>query len=103
MIKKRKKKKNIQKSFRKSVFTYDQYWNVQYTELLPDKTEKDFKTIIKARSADLAKLYLKKKIKEDSPGSKLKAFSIFMFHRDGEINAVNISLTDWELIKDASL
>lgn len=102
MTKKRKKKKSIQKSFRKTVFTYDQYWNVQYTELLSDKTEKDFKTIIKARSADLAKLYLKKKIKEDSAGSKLKSFSIFMFHKDGEINTINLSLADWESIKDAS-
>lgn len=99
---KRSKKKNVQHKFRNSIFKYDQYWNVQYTERFIDGSEKDYKTIIKARSADLAKLYLKKKTKEDTASSKIKSVIVFMFHKDGEVNGISLSIGDWSLIREAS-
>ena len=95
-------KKSKQLKFRSTKFQFDQYWNVHYTEKSADGAEKDYKTIIKSRSADLAKQILKNKIREDSPGSKIKSLFVFMFHKDGEINAIGLSIEDWRCIKEAS-
>lgn len=102
MKKRGRKKHTCQLKFRKTIFQYDQYWNIHYTELFADGKEKDFKTVIKARSADLAKRYLKKKVSQDSPKSKIKSFTVFMFHRNGEVNGINLSTEDWSLIRKCS-
>lgn len=97
-----RKKKPIQSVYRNTHFQFDQYWNIHYTERFANNTEKDFKTIIKARSYYLACKYLKKKVKQDTPSSKVKSVTGFMLHKDGEINGVTLSIKDWSLIRTAS-
>ena len=96
-----RKKRKAQSVFRKTYFHFDQYWSVHYTEKYCNGKEKDFKTVIKARSSDLAKEILVKKTKEDHPEVKLKAITTFMFHKDGEINGVHLNMGDWALIRQA--
>lgn len=96
-----KNKKNQQK-FRKISFSYDQFWSVHFTEVYQDKTEKDYKTIIKAKSFDLAKKILKNKIKEDNSGHSVKSVLIYMLHKGSVINNLKLNITDWAHIHNAS-
>lgn len=97
-----RKKRKSQVMFRKTVFQFDQYWSIHYTEKYSDGKEKDFKAVIKARSSELAKEILIKKTKEDFPAVKVKAITAFMFHKDGEINGIHLNMDDWALIRQAS-
>ena len=97
-----RKKKSKQSEFRSVKFQFDQYWNVQYTEKKEDGSEKDYKTVIRARSCELAKEILKKKIKSDFPKSKVKSVMIYMFHKDGEINDNPLCIKDWAAIKESA-
>lgn len=98
-----RKKISNQKKFRRKKFSVDQYWNMHYTEMYKDKTEKDFKSFIKAKSYDLAKKILKKKIIEDNPNTKVKAIIGYMFHgKYKRSDNIKLSLSNWEQIKLAS-
>ena len=101
-MKKVKKKKSMQQQFRSKDFKFDQYWNVHFTEKYKDGSEKDFKTVVKSRSALLAKEILTKKSKEDDNSVKIKSISCFMFHRNGEVNSVSLNIQDWSLIRKCS-
>lgn len=95
--------KNIQAKFRKEQFRTDQYWNINYTEQYQDGVELDFKTFIKARSYQSAKHFLKKRIAEDDPTTKVKAVQGFMFHKDYKnANNLKIRVKEWEQIRAAS-
>jgi hypothetical protein len=100
-MRKKRKKVNCQKVYRSTLFDFDQYWNINYTECYKDGSEKDFKTIIKANSYKNAKKFLAKRLAEDSV--KIKAVQGFMLHGNYKGNN-NRKLTtkSWELIKDAS-
>lgn len=97
-----RKKKDIQSVFRSTDFKFDQYWNMHFTEKYKDGSEKDFKTVIKSRSAFLAKEILIKKSKEDDSSVKLKSISCYMFHRNGEVNALQLNIQDWIYIRASS-
>jgi hypothetical protein len=90
------------KKYKNKVFHFNQYWNVHYTEVYGDKTEKDYKVIIKARSLNYAKEILLSKVKEDNPTHKVKALQIYMFRKGTAINHLRLNLTDWDKIKKAS-
>jgi len=98
-----KKSKSIQKIFRNKVFNVDQYWNINYTEHYFDGSEKDFKTFIRAKSYDFAKLILIKKLKEEGLVKKIKSVHGFMFHGNYKLH-MNRRLTfeNWDQIKKAS-
>ena len=99
MAKRGKKSKNRQIAFLKTVFQYDQYWSVHYTEYNnSDISGKDYKTIIRARSAELAKDILRNKVSEDNKISKVKALCIFMLHKDSTVNDLSLNLKDWDCI-----
>ena len=101
MKKRGRKPKNCQKVYRSTEYSFDQYWNMHYTEVFKDSTEKDFKTFIKSNSYKNAKEILRKKLLESS--SKVKALSGFMFHA-GYKGSNNRKLTqkNWDQIKSAS-
>lgn len=97
-----KKGKYCQKEFRNTVFNFDQYWIISYTEIYQDKSEKDYKTFIKSKSYDLAKNILKSKLLEGDV--KIKSLQGFMLHKDykrsiGEGISRRLDLEDWDQIK----
>jgi len=97
-----RKRKPIQVKLRSKVFPFDQYWCLHFTEKYTDGPEKDFKCVIKARSADFAKKILSLKVKYDQPKTKVKSISAFMFRGNSEINTKHLNLKDWECIKKCS-
>lgn len=98
-----KRKKNIQYQARRKVFQFHQYWNLNYTEKYPDGSEKDFKTFIKAKSYDLAKEMLLKRLKEDDDKIKIKAVQGFLFHKKySSAQKRRLSLKEWEQIRKAA-
>ena len=94
-----RRSKSIQAKWRKTHFSFDQYWQAHFTINFNDGSEKDFKSILKARSAKLAKNILKSKIKSDHPGSKLKSDLYFMLHKNAEINQHTLTIEDWQHVK----
>tara|TARA_X000000950_G_scaffold43209_2_gene48490 strand:- start:41545 stop:42414 length:870 start_codon:yes stop_codon:yes gene_type:complete len=97
-----RKKKSIQVKLRSKIFSFDQYWCLHFTEKYVDGSEKDFKCVIKARSADFAKKILSLKIKFDQPKTKVKSISAYMFRKNSEINTKLLNLKDWDCIKKCS-
>ena len=91
-------KGNSQSKYLNTKFSFDQYWSIYYTEVFPDKTEKDFRVIIKARSANFAKKILKDKVKEDN-NSTTKSLCISMISAQSKINRIKVNLEDWEHIR----
>lgn len=89
------KRKNPQTKYRISKFSFDQIWNIHFTEVDSNDLEKDYKTIIKAPSADCAKKSLVRKIKEDNPSHKVKAIQLFMMAKGSRINNLILTLEDW--------
>lgn len=96
------KKSNRQTKYKKQKFSYDQYWYILYTEISSDKTELDFKTIIKARSASSAKAILNKKVKEDDESAKVKSFQIFMLCSKCRVDGLRLNIEDWSHIHKAA-
>lgn len=91
-----------QLKYRSKKYSYDQFWSVHYTEISSNKKERDYKVIIKAKSSDLSKKILQRKIKEDEPEHSIKSVSTFMLRKDGSLNNLKINLTDWEHIHNAA-
>lgn len=101
MKKRGRKKKSCQKVFRSTVYHFDQYWNIAYTEVYKDQSEKDFRTFIKANSYNNAKKILKKKLAES--GVKVKSLQGFMFHSDYKgSNNRKLTFENWDQIKLAA-
>lgn len=96
------KKTSTQAKLRKEKYTYDQFWAIHYTEVFENKSERDYKVIIKAKSSDLAKKILKDKVKEDNSNHSIKSVAIFMFRKNGSLNNLKLNLTDWAHIHNAS-
>ena len=97
------KNKNIQAKYRKQFFDVPQYWNISYTEKYSNKTEKDFKTFIKARSYESAKIILLDRLREDDPEIKIKSIHGHKFHdKYKDSNNVKLRTVEWEQIRSAS-
>ena len=91
-----------QKKFRKTKYQFDQFWSLHYTEIFSDKTERDYKTIIKARSADYAREILIKKTKDDNPGHLLNNIQVYMLQPGSSLNNLILTIEDWDHIHKAS-
>lgn len=103
MKKKKRRNKGSQYKFRREVFDFDQYWNINYTEKYKDGSEKDFKTFIRSKSYDLAKKILIEKLNAEDSHVKVKAVQGFMFHGNYKIhNNRRLTFENWEQIKKAS-
>lgn len=74
------KKERPQKIFNSQELDYDVYWFVYFTWVYGDKSQKDFKTVIKACSSENAKEILLNKVKRDSKGSKIKCANTYRIH-----------------------
>lgn len=99
----RKSHKNPQAAYRRELFNVSQYWNINYTEKHPSGTEKDFKTVISAKSYQLSILILETRLKEDSPLIKVKSVQGFMFHKGYRSEkSGKLNLKNWEQIRKAS-
>lgn len=101
-MKKGRKKQRAQTKFKHTKFPYDQYWNVQYTQQSLRGNELDYKTIIKARSRDLAKSYLLKKLRSELEGFKIKGVRLSLLHKDSTINNKSLTIQDWKDIRSCS-
>mgnify|MGYP003641671171 CR=1 FL=1 len=98
-----KKSQSIQAKFRKETFSVHQYWSISYTERYEDGTEKDFKTFIKAKSYELAKHFLTKRLQEDNPFLKVKSIQGFMLHKDFKSSIKGVmGIKQWGQVRSAS-
>lgn len=98
------KMKNNKKyhKLKKEKYSFDQYWSVFFTERKPDGEEVDYKTIIKARSLELVKDILIKKVREAEPRLKVKSLQINLLRRKSSINNLRLNLKDWEHVKNCA-
>ena len=95
-----RKKRNSQQKFRVTEFKHDQYWQISYTERYSNKLEKDFKTIIKAKSYVFAKHILELRVEEDDPSIKIKSVQGYMYHKDYTMSPrrKSLGIKEWEQI-----
>ena len=102
--KKRKSNKNSQYKYRRTSFSFYQYWIFYYTEHYKNGSEKDFVTFIKAKSYELAKNILSQKVEEDNPGAKTKSVQGYMLHKNykNTRSGRHFSMSDWAKVKDSS-
>ena len=103
-MKKCNKVSNVkQHKARKKTFESNQYWCIGYTEVL-DSEELDHKTIVKARSAELAKQILVKKLNEKEDFVKVRSITISLIHSKWCINSLSrpLSISQWESIRAVS-
>lgn len=96
-----RKRKTSQYKFRRQVFQFDQYWLMYFTERYPDETEKDFMSVIKARSYREAIRLLKNKSKADDSSCKIKAILGYMLHKEYRNTKTKklLSIAEWEKIR----
>ena len=101
----KRKKKNLQQKFRQEKFKHNQFWNISYTEKYSDSFERDFKTVIKAKSYSGAKDILLLKLKEDDPSVEAKSIQGFMFHKTYRIShpfKKQLGVREWEYIRNCA-
>ena len=100
---KKRTKTNRQAEYRRTTFKIAQYWNINYTERYSAGNEKDFKTIIFAKSYELALHILRSRLHEDDPSVKIKAVQGFMFHKKYHSSSNGrLGLKEWEQIRKSS-
>jgi len=94
-------KKISQKKFKSTKFNVDQYWKLSYCLYRNDSNQIDYISVIKARSFESAKRFLRTKIKEDDATIKIKILQAEMFHKEylfkrSEVEDENIiNIKDW--------
>jgi len=103
-MKRGRKATTCQKKFRKTLFPYHQYWIVYFTEKYSDNSEKDFVTFIKAKSYDLAKSILKRRVLEQDKSIKLKSVLGYLLHSNykNTYTGDKLSLKDWDNVKKSA-
>lgn len=102
-MQKKRSQKNRQAIYRRTNFKSAQYWNINYTEKYSSGLEKDFKTIIFAKSYELAIHILRSRLEEDHPNIKVKAVQGFMFHKNYHSSSNGrLGIKEWEQIRKSS-
>ena len=93
-----------QKKSRQQKFSSDRYWCVSYTEKDIHGAERDFKTFIKAQSAQLAKEILERRLKEDEEFSRILGPIVSLVHKKWNIRAFckPLTITQWAAIRALS-
>ena len=102
-----KKKPHPQTVYKKEELDYDVYWFVYFTWVYQDKTQKDFKTVIKAYSSENAKEILLNKVKRDSKGSVIKCANTYRIHSRYNLSHhynkdKKLSLEQWEAVRETA-
>lgn len=98
-----------QNSFKNKKFSIDQYWKIYFTQCDHFSWEKEYITIVKARSFDYAISILKKKLSKDKVNTSFKNFKGHMFHKNyqfvkkgGTTKSKLITIKDWEDIRNCA-
>jgi len=93
-----------QSKWRNTKFSHDQYWSLSYTEVDNQGGERDFKTIIKSRSAALAREILEERLKEDPSFNKIRSVTVSMIHKTwlGSAHRRSLSISEWKSIRNIS-
>ena len=101
---KRRRAKVKQSQARRKKFSHDQYWCVSYTEMYHAGQERDFRTIIKARSALLSKEILNARLQEDKNFKKIRTLTFSLIHEWWYIATLRkkLSIKQWESIRNVS-
>ena len=94
--------KNNSSRSRKIKYSTSRYWNFIFTERYKDGSEKDFKTIILAKSYLLATAFLKKKVREDNPSSTIKGALGYLLHSKSTIHNKKLGVKEWSQIRAAA-
>jgi len=98
-----KKRKNIQFKSSRKKFAHNQYWVLHYTECYKDKSERDFKVFLKAKSAKLALEILDLKLSENKNFSKRKASHIYILHKKYGKHSVGSSrIVFWDAVRSTA-
>jgi hypothetical protein len=93
MIKtKQAKSKDIQ-------YKYDQYFYIKYSLSSRFYPTRKYVSVIKARSASLAKEIVKLKLSRDYPNADLKFHSTQMFSQKSSFQRRMLSISDWQNIR----
>ena len=87
---------------RTTLYKTSKYWNFIFTEVYIDGSEKDFKTIIIAKSYLLATEFLKSKVIEDNPSSKVKGVLGYLLHAKSTIHDKKLGIKEWAQIRAAA-
>jgi hypothetical protein len=89
---------------RKKKFSHDQYWSLAYTEVHEDPPERDYRTIIKARSAALAREILESRLQENKGFKKIRSVTYSLIHASWLRNALGkkLSIVEWASIRHVS-
>ncbi|NDB29754.1 hypothetical protein EB151_09415 [archaeon] len=93
MIKtKQAKSKDIQ-------YKYDQYYYIKYSLSFRFSPTKKYVSVVKARSASLAKEIVKLKLSRDYKDSNCKIHSVRMFSQQSSFQRRRLSMSDWQNIR----
>jgi len=98
-------KSNVQNKHRFKKFSSNQYWVVHFSEMLGGELLGNYRTLIKARSGELAKEILLKRISEENKDIKLISILFYFFHKGfSRFSGVklNSSISTWDHIRKIS-
>jgi DNA-binding protein Fis len=98
-------KSNIQNKYRFKKFSSNQYWVVHFSEMLGGKLLGNYRTVIKARSGEMAKEILLKRISEENENIKLISILFYFFHKGfSRFSGVKLSssISTWDHIRKIS-
>tara|TARA_B110000196_G_scaffold317461_1_gene330660 strand:+ start:4904 stop:6118 length:1215 start_codon:yes stop_codon:yes gene_type:complete len=98
-------KSNVQNKHRFKKFSSNQYWVVHFSEMLGGELLGNYRTLIKARSGELAKEILLKRISEENKDIKIISILFYFFHKGfSRFSGVklNSSISTWDHIRKIS-
>tara|TARA_R100000808_G_C2142851_1_gene150632 strand:+ start:940 stop:2019 length:1080 start_codon:yes stop_codon:yes gene_type:complete len=102
----KKNARHPQYEFNRTDYGFDVYWFVYFTYVYYEpKHEKDYKTVIKAPSADKAKSLLRAKVKREHPKNSIKSLKTYKIHAYYACSGVRskpLSPKEWEAIRAIS-
>lgn len=80
-------------------YKYDQYYYIKYSLSFRFSPTKKYVSVVKARSASLAKEIVKLKLSRDYPNADLKFHSTQMFSQQSSFQRRKLSISDWQNIR----
>lgn len=98
-------KSSVQNKYRYKRFSSNQYWVVHFSEMLHGELLGNYRTIIKARSGELAKEILLKRISEENKNIKVISILFYFFHKSFNRfsgKRLNSCISTWDHIRNIS-
>ena len=80
-------------------YKYDQYYYIKYSLSSRFSSTNKYVSVVKARSASLAKEIVKLKLSRDYPNADLKFHSTQMFSQKSSFQRRMLSISDWQNIR----